>query len=87
MTRPFYHLAAILIHFCDKVIIFNQVIINGKITRSQTKQKTYTRVELRFHIKYVSVIIVFIQLHVDNSYLVVLFDLERSNDFYKGALD
>jgi hypothetical protein len=39
-----------------------------------------------FHIKYVSVIIVFIQLHVYNTYLL-LFDRERSNDFYKGALD
>ena len=38
--------------------------------------------EIGFHIKYVSVI----QLHVYNSYLL-LFDLERSNDFYKGALD
>jgi hypothetical protein len=32
------------------------------------------------------VIIVLIQLHVYNSYLL-LFDLERSSEFYKGALD
>jgi hypothetical protein len=36
--------------------------------------------QIGFHIKYVSAIIVFIQLHVYNSYLL-LFDLERSNDF------
>jgi len=42
--------------------------------------------EIGFHFKYVSVITVFIQLHVYNRYLL-LFDLERSNDFYKVALD
>ena len=42
--------------------------------------------QTRFPHKYVSVITVFIQLHVYNIYLL-LFDLERSNDFYKVALD
>jgi hypothetical protein len=53
--------------------------------QSKTLQIKLTS-EIGFHIKYVSVIIVFIQLHVYNSYLL-LFDLERSNDLYKVALD
>jgi hypothetical protein len=48
---------------------------------TKTLQIKFTS-EIGFHIKYVSLI----QLHVYNSYLL-LFDLERSSDFHKGALD
>jgi hypothetical protein len=40
--------------------------------------------EIGFHVKYVSVILMFIQLHMYHKYLV-LFDLDRSNDIYKVA--
>jgi hypothetical protein len=52
--------------------------VHGLPSLTKTVQIKLTS-EIGFHIKYVSIIIVSIQLHVYNGYLL-LFDLERSKN-------